>query len=389
MKITRLTVHDCRLERGGTHAWNPVLVRIDTDEGITGWGEAATGYYAGAAAVVAMLREVAPRVLIGADASAIEKRWNEMHWLASQVYGGGAVGYAAMSAVDQALWDIKGKAAGMSVYQLLGGAVRDPLRVYANGWCYNLSEPEQYADAAAKVAADGFTAMKFDPFRYHEGGWAEHPEPGGNLPRKWLKLAEDRIRAVREAVGEEIDIILEAHAKFSPAVAIEIGRRMSQFGLFFYEEPVSHMNPAIMREVHERVPVPLSTGERLTGRWQFRELIESQAVSIVQPDLGITGGISEGRRIADFASLYDIKIQPHNCSSPLLTFASVQLDAALNNFIIQETFPYREPKFMQFVSNPLEPRIRDGYLALPEEPGLGVVPDEGVLAGFEAVAVDG
>mgnify|MGYP001015830014 CR=1 FL=1 len=244
MKITAVDIYDVAMGFG----WNPILLRVLTDEGIEGVGEVSLAYGAGSLAAVGMLRQLAERYLLGADPMRIEDMWNRLFRGTFWGQGGGPVLYGAMSGIDAALWDIKGKAYGVPVYELMGGKVNDKLRVYANGWYVTMTSrerrtcdaPEEYAQEALRVVGDGFTALKFDPFMCLDGSSSRLPDRV--LPKHVADLAYARVAAVREAVGPDIDILIEVHGNLGTTAAIEMGRRFEDLKPYFYEEPVDAMN---------------------------------------------------------------------------------------------------------------------------------------------------
>jgi galactonate dehydratase len=332
-----------------------------------------------------MLRNMAERFLIGADPFRIEEMWDTLFRRTFWGQGGGPVVYGAMSAIDEALWDIKGKALGVPVYELLGGCCWEALRVYANGWYSGCVRPEEYAEAALKVVADGFNAMKFDPFAI--SGTGEWVYPRRAMDAERAELSYQRVKAVREAVGPNVDILVEVHGNLGTTSAIQIGKRLQEFKPFFYEEPVDAMNVECMRKVGENVDIPIAAGERLYTRYGFREYIEGQVLDILQPDLGLAGGISETKKIATFAETYDLHVQPHNCASPVATAASVQLDCTIPNFIIQEWFPYHDEEHYAVVNEALEPQVVDSYMPIPTKPGLGVELNDDVVKKYDCIVI--
>ena len=374
MIIREVEIFEVRIGDG----WNPVIVRVSTDEGISGIGEVALAYGIGAAAGAGMAKNLAERFLIGANPFEIEKLWNDMFRETFWGQGGGPVVYGGMSAIDVALWDLKGKALGVPVYELLGGKVHDELRVYANGWYSGAVTPEEYAESASNAVADGYDALKFDPIAVEPGGRWQYPQRA--LDRTREDLAYERVKAVREAVGPEVDILVEIHGSLGTTSAIQLGKRLEELKPFFYEEPVDAMNVDAMKKVSDNVSIPIAAGERLYTRYGFRQYIEGQVLDILQPDVGLAGGITELKKIAAHAETYDLHVQPHNCASPVSTAAAVQLDACLTNFIIQETFPYWGEEWMAPVTEPLEKKIVEGLLAVPSEPGLGIELNDEVLA---------
>jgi galactonate dehydratase len=385
MKITKVTVYDIDYGRDFHTFQNPVILRIDTDEGIHGAGEVGLAYGDGAKAAIGMLRTFAERHLIGADARRIESIWETLYRRTFWGQGGGPVLYGAMSAIDEALWDIKGKALGVPVFELLGGRMWDEIRLYANGWYSGLVSPEEYAEGALKVVADGYDALKLDPFGTTPDGRWEYPRR--HIDRDWALLAVRRVAAIRDAVGPDVDILLDIHGNLGTTDAITYGRMLEPYRPFFYEEPVDTMNVESMRKVADRVNIPIAGGERLYTRYQFRPFIETQCLDILQPDMGLCGGISEARKIASMAETYNLHVQPHNCGGPVSSAAGVQLVTALSNFIIMEWFPYWPDGRYDIVAEALEPRQKGGRLRVPDTPGLGVVLNDDYLARFDKLEI--
>lgn len=376
MRVVSADIYDLNIQPD--MGVRPVILRLSTDEGIYGLGEVALAYGTGREAAMGMLKEMVKEFILGADPFPVDALWNTIYRRTFWGQGGGPVHYGAMSAIDHALWDIKGKALGVPVYELMGGKTRDKVRVYANGWSRRREtgytsyarSPKEWGEAAQLAVADGFNALKFDPFFVDLEGGRRHIDR--HLPREYAKDAIDRVRAVREAVGPDVDILIEVHGNLGTTDAIAIGRELVQFRPFFYEEPVDAMNVESMRKVAENVPIPIAAGERLYTRYGFRSYIEKQAIDILQPDLGLAGGISEVKKIAAHAETYNLHVQPHNCGGPVVSAASLQLDASITNFIIQEWFPYRSGDFLEFLENPLEPTAVNSEVAIPTEPGLGI-----------------
>jgi galactonate dehydratase len=365
------------------------VLRLVTDEGLYGLGETALAYGTGSVAGIGMLREMIERFVIGADPMRIQAMWQTLFRRTFWGQGGGPVVYGGISAIDEALWDIKGKALGVPVYELLGGKVNDKIRVYANGWggrgSTSAADPAYYAEGGQRAVADGYGALKLDPFMINAQGVWEYTERA--LDPERADLAYARVAALREAVGPDVEICIEVHGKLGTASAIEMGRRLAEFDPFFYEEPVDAMNVDVMAQVARHVAIPIAAGERLYTRYGFREYIEKQVVDVIQPDLGLAGGISEVHKVASHAEIYGIHVQPHNYASPINTAVSVQLDAVLPNFMIQELFPYRAAEHYALVNEPLELQVLDGHLPVPEAPGLGITLDEKVIARYPCLRI--
>lgn len=384
MKITDIDVFAVHMPRPGGE-WNPIIVRINTNEDIYGAGELALAYGVGNMAGVGMIRNLAEQFLIGADPFRIEHHWDTMYRKTFWAQGGGPVVYGGMSAIDEALWDIKGKALGLPIHELLGGRCWDKLRVYANGWYRGCVTPDDFAKAAKRVVRDGYTALKFDPFAISKDGVWDYPRR--HLEDERADLAYDRVKAVREAIGSGVDILVEVHGNLGTTSAIKMGKRLEELKPFFYEEPVDALNVECMRKVSENVNIPIAAGERLYTRYGFREYIEKQVIDILQPDVGLAGGITETKKIASYAETYNLHIQPHNCASPVATAAAVQLDFCITNFIIQEWFPYWPKANYELVKEPLEHKITDGYLEAFDSPGLGIELNDEALNQYECYKI--
>jgi galactonate dehydratase len=353
----------------------PVILQAMTDEGISGVGEAAVAYGVGATAAAEMVKELAERFVVGSDPFRIEDTWSRMYDDTFWAKGGGPIVYAGMSAIEQALWDIKGKALGVPVYEMLGGKCREAVRVYANGWSFRCVKAAEYAREAERVVKDGYTALKMYPLAQPDTssshGFLKHVS-GRSIDREAEDLTVARVRAVREAVGAAVDILLDMSGELTTDAIIRLGRRLEEFDIFFFEEPVDPFDVGGLKKVSEHVNMPIAVGERLYTRYGFRPVIEQRAADILQPDIGNTGGIMEAKKIAAMAEAYNMRIQPHVCASPVSTAAALQLDACIPNFIIQELYPYRVAEHFGVVDHAPELDVRNSHLAIPDRPGLGV-----------------
>ena len=353
----------------------PVILEVTTDEGVSGLGEAAVAYGAGATAAAAMVKELAERFLLGSDPFRIEDIWSEMYDHTFWAKGGGPIVFAGMSAIETALWDIKGKALGVPVYEMLGGKIRDTARVYANGWAFRCAKPEEFAREAERVVEEGYTALKMYPLAQPETssahGFLRHVSRR-SIDREAEELTVARVRAVREAVGSAVDVLLDMSGELTTDAVIRLGRRLEEFDIFLFEEPVDPFDVAALKKVSEHVNMPIAVGERIYTRYGFREVMEQRAADILQPDIGNTGGIMEAKKIAAMAETYSMRIQPHVCASPVSTAAALQLDACIPNFIIQELYPYRSREHFAVVDHAPELDVKDSHLPIPSRPGLGV-----------------
>lgn len=370
MKITRAQIYLASID-----GRRPLILRLWTDEGISGLGEAALAYGIGASGVAGVLEELLRAIVLGRDPFEIEPIWSDMYDHTFWAKGGGPIFFAAISAVETALWDIKGRALGVPVYELLGGRYRKEVRCYANGWSFRAVSPDETARAAEKPLKEGYDAIKFyplaTPIRNHPHGVFAHVSRR-EFDRDFEELAVARVRAVRDAVGPDIDIMVDMSAELTTDAIIRLGKRLEEFRLFFLEEPVDPFDVDAMRLVAERLEAPVAAGERLYTRYGFRRLFELRAAAIVQPDIGTVGGIMETKKIAAIAEMYNMRVQPHLCAGPVATAAALQLDACIPNFLIQELYPFRVPEHFALVDAPLEPQVRNGRLAIPDRPGLGV-----------------
>ena len=364
MKITGLKINIFSSQHKNAKR-NWLIVRIQTDEGIEGIGEASMLNQD--PIVASLLEEWAENYLIGKNPMNGELHWTRLHQ--DNLGRGGRLFSTALSGIDIALWDLRGKILGVPVYELLGGPYAQRLRVYANGWYTTPGTPEQNAEEAKKVVAMGYTAMKFDPF-----GRMAHT----TITPEEAQLSEDRVAAVREAVGPNVDILVEVHARFNVYTAVHLANRIEKYNPFWFEEPVSQENVSEMKQVRSRINIPVATGERLYLKFPFFELVRNEAVDILQPDICNAGGITELKKIAGMAEAQHIMMAPHNTNSAVGTVASMHLDAAIPNFLIQEYHAeFYEPHYFEVIEG--LPRQKEGYVDLPSGPGLGITLNEELM----------
>ena len=335
-----------------------VFIKVETDvPGLIGWGEASVE--AKPRALVGCVADMAP-MIIGEDPRHVEKCWQILY--RSGFWRLGIIGLSVISGIDQALWDIKGKELGRPVYELLGGPVRDKVRVYTH---FGGATPDKQARAAEKKIAAGWTAIKTVP----------NPITKAVDSPKLVRDAAEKLRITREAMGDDVDLLLDAHGRLSPQMAIQYARAFEPFGIFFFEEPSQAENPAAMAPIARATTIPIATGERLFTRYGFREILENKAASLLQPDTCHAGGISEVLKIGRMAETYYAGLAPHNPYGPVATAACIQVDLVAQNFVIQEMIdPETAPEAMEFVKDPLP--IVNGYIERPDRPGIGVEVDE-------------
>lgn len=365
MKIADVSTHLVHPGRGK----NWLLVKFTTDEGLVGWGECYTQAdrdKAIEAHVLAMRR-----YLVGRDPFAIKHTTGVLYHDWSTRRGSMDV-YSAISGIEQAMWDIVGKACGQPVYNLLGGPSRSRVRVYANGWGDGGRTPEAIAESAKKVVAQGFTALKFDPF----------PNPWRTfIDRRQETAAIDAVAAVRDAVGPDVDILIEVHRRLAPMHAVRVAREIARYDPFWYEEPVLAENVPMLAEAKAKIDIPVVTGEELYTKAEFREVFERRAADIINPDVCNCGGILELKEIAAMAEPYDIVVSPHNYNSVTVGLAAtLQICAHIPNLLICEYFVNFREVGDQIQRNPFKPV--NGFIDVPTAPGLGVDIDEAALARY-------
>jgi len=334
---------------------NWVFVKVYTDEGITGIGEGTLEYKENALCGAV---EDLKRYLIGKSPFDIEAHYHNMY--RDAYWRGGAVLMSAISAVEMALWDISAKSLNVPIYRLLGGKVNDRVKIYVNGWFAGAKTREEFADKAKETVKKGIKAMKWDPF-----GNAYM-----NISNAMLDTALRNVAAVREAVGNEIDLLIEGHGRFDVPTGIKIAKELEQFKPMFFEEPVPPDNLDALAAVREKSPVAISAGERLYTRRSFKELFEKRAVDYIQPDISHAGGIMECRKIAAMAEAYYIPFAPHNPSGPVANAATLQLAACTPNFEILEIMISDVEWRKDITTEALE--YEDGYIKIPDKPGLGL-----------------
>jgi galactonate dehydratase len=335
-----------------------LFLKITTDKGVEGWGEPVVK---GKADTVKAAVEEMANYIIGKEAGKIEDIWQLLY--RGGFYRGGAVLMSAIAGIDQALWDIKGKALGVPVYELLGGAVRDKMKVYS--WIGG-DKPSGAAGEARKRIAAGYKAVKMNACADME--WID--------TAKKVQDAIARVHSVRETIGYENGLGIDFHGRVHKGMAKGFMRDLEYLKPMFIEEPVLSDNKEAFVHLAQYTSTPIATGERLYSRWDFKPLFAQGAVDIVQPDLSHAGGISEVRRIASMAEAYDIALAPHCPLGPISFAAALQIDFSSINAIIQETslgIHYnKEADLLDYLLNPEIFQVRDGYVDRPLLPGLGI-----------------
>ncbi|MEO6801701.1 MAG: galactonate dehydratase [Granulicella sp.] len=335
-----------------------LFLKIETDEGLSGWGEA--GLEGRAATVAAAVAELS-QYLIGADPSPIEDHWTVLY--RGGFYRGGGVHMSALAGIDQALWDIKGKALGVSISKLLGGPVRNQIQVYS--WIGG-DRPSHVAENAREVVAHGFRAVKMN-------GCEEMNYIDSSTK---IDAAVANIRAVREAVGSEIGIGIDFHGRVSRPMAKTLIRALEPFAPMFIEEPVLSEHAEALADIAANTSIPIALGERLFSRWDFKNILRDGHVDIIQPDPSHSGGITETKKIAAMAECHDVALALHCPLGPIALAACLQLDAICQNAAIQEqSLGIHYNKSNDILDYLIDPKIFnyvDGYVAIPDGPGLGI-----------------
>ena len=342
------------------------LVVVRTDDGLAGLGEIASDCHPSAVA-----HTVRQLQLTGRDATRIETLHQDLY--VGTFWRGGAIHTSAVSAVEQALWDLKGKQLGVPVYELVGGLVRDRVRLYTHTR-FGDESPDEFATAAQRAVEHGFRAVKFDPL-----GLAVQ-----QLDGPALRGAVERVRATREAVGVDREILIEGHGRLSADAAIRFAAAAAEYEPFFFEEPCPPENPVEIARVAAATTIPIAAGERLYGRRAFRPLLEAGALAYVQPDLCHCGGFWEGRKIAALAEVYGARVMPHNPNGPISTLVGVHLAACTPNFEMLEYPRYPAPPSPVLRGLP---EVVEGCIEVPDGPGWGVGIDEEALKEFPAEEV--
>lgn len=348
----------------GTSWRNLIFLKVETDEGVVGYGEATL--HNKEEGVLGYLEGAKRRHILGSDPFNIEDLWMRMY--RDEFWRGGIISLTVMSGIEIACWDIIGKTVNLPIYKLLGGQCRDKLKAYANGWYTVERDPGVFAERVKTVIDKGYKALKLDPFgagRYE-------------LDRKEKMLSIELVEAVRDAVGDDVEIMIEAHGRFSAQTALEMAKALEPFDPAWFEEPVPPENLEVMKKAAAKIDIPVATGERIFTRYGYRDLLEAQVADVIQPDIIHAGGILEMKKIAAMADANYVTVAPHNSQGPVCTTASVHFDFTITNFKIQEIFDdFQEPYLFDAVVG--SPRVRDGFITPPEGPGLGIELNEDVI----------
>lgn len=377
MKITSIDIITC--EENKESRQQPIICRINTDEGIYGYGEAGVSIYNFSSGSHEIVKTIAP-MLIGLNPLFHDQIWEKMIKQTFWGQGNGGVIMGAFSAIDTALWDIKGKYYNAPVYELLGGKYREKLRCYASqlqgGWkktefLKSAGDLGFYREAYQAAMDDGYDAIKVDFITVlPDGSRCNSIEFANHIPIPYLREFEKRLELAREVCGSDVEIIVENHAITSSGSAIQFGKIAEPYDIMFYEEPAMTLNPIEYRRIADHIDIPLATGERTYTRWGYLPLFENRSISVIQPDLGNCGGITEGRKICDLAHLYGVTVQTHTCNSPISVAASLHFEAAIPNFIIHEHHTVNTLESVRKLGlHDYQPK--NGSFSIPDLPGIG------------------
>ena len=370
MKITNVEAWVVEPDLGGLSdykgEWQWTFVTIETDEGIAGWGESSSTPRNGSLLTGTGVRAVR-EALIGEDPADIERLWHKLFRRYTYM---GSRGFPTtiISGIDIALWDIKGKATGRPVYDLLGGKMRDDIRMYANAWFGGCSTPEDYAAAAKKVVAEGHDAMKMDPFLEMQTFHTMYQD--GQISAAGENLGCDITAAVREAVGPDVEVLIDAHGHYNVATAVRLGNRLyDESKIDWFEEPCPPESVEALRSVRQQLRAPMCMGERLFTRWDYARILHEGLTDFIMPDVTWTGGISELKKIATMAETYYIPISPHNAQGPGQILGGAHVSISTPNFYRLEHALDFKPAYDRYMVEPFN--WQGNKLILNGKPGLG------------------
>lgn len=375
MKVTKIEVF--HVHKRKSTGQRPIIIKVDTDEGISGLGEVGLAYGAAGHAGAAVIKDLAQYVL-GRDPFDTERVWNDFLTQTFWGQGGGTALFSGISAIDTALWDIKAKSLGVPLYKLLGGKVQEDLRVYASQIQFTWNEPErrmltkteEYAASAQKAVSEGYDCVKVDVLAVDKDG-NKITTTRGAIPYEIIKLGAKRVRAIREAIGENVDIIVENHGNTDTESGIEFAKAIEEYRILYYEEINTPLNAKLTKLAKEKINIPLAAGERIYSRYGYLPFLEDRSLDLLQPDIGSCGGISEFKKISDAAFIYDVGIQAHVAGTAIAEAVAVNAEISIPNFVIHE---HHQKAFLdeyrELVTVDYQP-VNGRYKPL-ETPGVGI-----------------
>ncbi len=368
MKITGVTPW---LIQSSSSYWGEFLfVEVTTDDGITGWGEITTTTKLANRALRAMLQQIGA-ILIGEDPGNIERLWHKLFRSFTYMGSRGAA-VECVSAIDIALWDIRGKALGQPIYELLGGPVRDEIALYTHPDQRKFTTKEGVIQEIKDIVASGHTALKFDPYPYQRGGDEQHDGYlDGQMTRKDEREAAELTALIRETTGPDIEILIDAHGRFDVPTAIRLCRSLEEAGqIDWFEEPVPPESFNALKQVRDKVSAAISWGERGHTKWDFVPILENKLADFIMPDVTWTGGITELKKISALCEAYYIPVSPHDAAGPINVVAGAQVMMTVPNFYKLETSEWKLHKYDPMIDKPLD--NSNGSLKLNKTPGLGI-----------------
>jgi galactonate dehydratase len=373
MKITGITPW---LIKSKASYWGEFLfVEVTTDEGITGWGEITTTTFIANRGLTAMLRQIGP-MMVGEDPAQIERLWHKLFRSFTYMGSRGAA-VECLSAIDIALWDIRGKKLGKPIYELLGGPVRDDIPLYTHPDQRKFTSREAVIAEIQDIVKSGHTALKFDPFPqqgpYVDGRAREQREGylDGSMTRKDEREAAELTALIRETTGPDIEVLIDAHGRFDVPTAIRLCRSLEEAGnIDWFEEPCPPESMNALRQVREKISAPISWGERGHTKWDFVPVLENKLADYIMPDVTWTGGITELKKISSLCEAYYIPVSPHDAAGPINVVAGAQVMMTVPNFYKLETSEWNLSKYDHLIDVPLD--NSDGSLKLNPAPGLGI-----------------
>jgi galactonate dehydratase len=373
MKIT--SVRPWLIQSSASYWGEFLFVEVNTDEGITGWGEITTTTKIANRALTTMLRQIGS-MLVGEDPARIEQLWHKLFRSFTYMGSRGAA-VECVSAIDIALWDIRGKALGKPIYELLGGPVRDEIALYTHPDQRKFTSQEAVITEIQDIVKSGHTALKFDPFPQqgpHVDGQAREQRDGyldGSMTRKDEREAAELTALIRETAGPDIEILIDAHGRFDVPTAIRLCRTLEDAGqIDWFEEPVPPESLNALKQVREKVSAPISWGERGHTKWDFVPILENKLADYIMPDVTWTGGITELKKISAMCEAYFIPVSPHDAAGPINVVAGAQVMMTVPNFYKLETSEWNLHKYDVLIDKPLD--NSNGSLKLTTRPGLGV-----------------
>ncbi|MGV2019326.1 mandelate racemase/muconate lactonizing enzyme family protein [Agrobacterium sp. 22-223-1] len=377
MKITCATIYYVNGE-----GLKPVIVKLETDSGDVGLGEAAPSYGAGGTGAAGMIKDLCARFVVGKDPRSINTIVAEMYDQSFWLRNPGGIAGAAFSAIEQALWDIKARTLDVPVYELFGGKMRNSLPYYANGWYFGAVSEAELLLRAENAVRDGHPALKMYPLaKIRPNGTLQHPVNRCSDDREAVPRAVKLVREVRNAIGPDVDLMLDLSGGLSVSDTIRFCREVEEYDISFVEEIIDPSDVGVMDQIKGAINIPIATGERHYLLSGYRELLATRSISILQPDIGNVGGFAEAIKVASLANAYGLKVQPHVCASSVGANIAVHLSACIQNFYIQEHFPYwgRLPGHVEVATEAFESRAENGKLSVSDAPGFGVMLNEAVM----------